>query len=84
MPVVRALVASGAIVSVDTRHADVAKICARLGASIINDVEGFTSPAMIQVAADTNCGCIVMHWDKGGLGTRPPRRQVQLDDARPP
>ena len=83
VPVVRALVASGAIVSVDTRHADVAKICARLGASIINDVEGFTSPAMIQVAADTNCGCVVMHWDKGGLGTRLPRRQVQLDDARP-
>ena len=76
VPVVRALVASGAIVSVDTRHADVAKICARLGASIINDVEGFTSPAMIQVAADTNCGCIVMHWDKGGLGTRPPRRRL--------
>lgn len=83
VPVVRALVASGAVVSVDTRHADVAKMCMRLGASIVNDVEGFTDPAMMKVAADTNCGCVVMHWDKGGLGTRPPRRQVQLDDSRP-
>jgi len=57
-------------------------MCMRLGASIVNDVEGFiTDPAMMKVAADTNCGCVVMHWDKGGLGTRPPRRQVQLDDS---
>lgn len=83
VPVVRGLVAAGAVVSVDTRHADVAKMCVRLGASIINDVTGFTDPAMIEVAAQTNCGCVVMHWDQGGLGTRAPRKEVQLDDARP-
>ena len=89
VPVVRGLVAEGAVVSVDTRHAEVARMCARLGAAIINDVTGFTDPAMAQVAAETDCGCLVMHWDKDGLGTRPAggapatRKQVQLDDSRP-
>lgn len=86
VPVVRALVAEGAVVSVDTRHADVAKICVRLGAAIINDVTGFTDPKMVEVAAESDCGCLVMHWDKAGLGTRqsaPTRKEVQLDDSRP-
>ena len=83
VPVVRGLVAEGAVVSIDTRHADVAKMCVRLGASIVNDVTGFTDPEMVQVAAETDCGCIVMHWDQGGLGTRPARREVLLDDSRP-
>ena len=86
VPVVRALVAEGAVVSVDTRHADVAKICVRLGAAIINDVTGFTDPKMVEVAAESDCGCLVMHWDKTGLGTRqsaPTRKEVQLDDSRP-
>lgn len=83
VPVVRALVAEGAVVSVDTRHADVARMCVRLGAAIVNDVTGFTDPEMVQVAADTDCGCIVMHWSKDSLATRPPRRQVLLDESRP-
>ena len=83
VPVVRALVDAGAVVSVDTRHADVARMCVRLGAAIVNDVSGFTDPKMVEVAADTSCGCIVMHWNRGGLGTRAPRRQVTLDESRP-
>ena len=83
VPVVRALVAEGAVVSVDTRHADVARMCVRLGAAIVNDVTGFTDPEMVQVAADTDCGCIVMHWSKDSLAARPPRRQVLLDESRP-
>ena len=79
----RALVAEGAVVSVDTRHADVARMCVRLGAAIVNDVTGFTDPEMVQVAADTDCGCIVMHWSKDSLAARPPRRQVLLDESRP-
>lgn len=57
--VVRELLAAGAIVSVDTRHAATAKLCARLGVQIINDVTGFTDPAMVDVAAETGCGLIV-------------------------
>ncbi len=83
VPVVRALVEAGAIVSVDTRHADVARMCVRLGAAIVNDVSGFTDSEMVKVAADTTCGCVVMHWDQGGLGTHTPRRQVTLDESRP-
>ena len=87
VPVVRGLVAEGAVVSVDTRHADVAKMCLRLGASIINDVTGFTDPKMVEAAAESDCGCVVMHWDQAGLGTRPAvsatRKEVQLDDSRP-
>lgn len=83
VPVVRALVDAGAIVSIDTRHADVARMCVRLGAAIVNDVTGFTDPDMVSVAADTNCGCVVMHWNREGLGTHAPRRQVLLDESRP-
>ena len=83
VPVVRALVAEGAVVSVDTRHADVARMCVRLGAAIVNDVTGFTDPEMVHVAADTDSGCIVMHWSKDSLAARPPRRQVLLDESRP-
>ncbi|MFZ2756903.1 MAG: dihydropteroate synthase, partial [Atopobiaceae bacterium] len=61
VPVVRDLVAAGAIVSVDTRHPEVARMCVRLGASIVNDVTAFTNPDMVNVAADTRCGCVVMH-----------------------
>lgn len=60
IPVVRALVQRGAIVSVDTRHAAVAKMCLRLGASIINDVSGFTDPAMIEAVVENPCGLVVM------------------------
>ena len=83
VPVVRALVEAGAVVSIDTRHADVARMCVRLGAAIVNDVSGFTDPEMVDVAADTSCGCIIMHWNQGGLGTHAPRRQVLLDESRP-
>lgn len=83
VPVVRALAATGAVVSIDTRHADVARMCVRLGASIVNDVTGFTDPEMVGVAADTSCGCVVTHWNHEGLGTRAPRRQVTLEQSRP-
>ena len=83
VPVIRGILAKAptAIISVDTRHAAVAKICARLGVSILNDVTGFTDPAMVQVAAESDCGCIVMHWNK--LGGPVTRRMVQLDSERP-
>ena len=74
----------GAIVSIDTRHPEVARLCVGLGASIVNDVTGFTDPEMVRVAAESDCGCVVMHWDKDGLGASvPQRRQVVLDESRP-
>ena len=79
VPVVRALVAEGACVSIDTRHPEVARMCVRLGASIINDVTGFTDPAMVEVAAGCDAGCIVMH--AGEVAEHPHRITVTLDSS---
>ena len=48
-------------VSIDTRHAEVARACVKAGASIINDVSGFRDRAMVEVAADCDAGVVVMH-----------------------
>lgn len=68
LPVVRALAAEGVCVSIDTRHAAVARACLDAGAAIVNDVSGFRDPAMVQVAAASDCGCVVMHM-QGEPGT---------------
>ena len=59
--VVRALAEEGVCVSIDTRHAEVARACVEAGASIINDVSGFRDPAMVEVAASCDAGCVIMH-----------------------
>ncbi|ACV21274.1 Dihydropteroate synthase [Slackia heliotrinireducens] len=66
--VVRALVDLGYCVSIDTRHADVARACVQAGAAIINDVSGFRDPAMVEVAASCDAGLVVMHM-QGEPGT---------------
>jgi dihydropteroate synthase len=48
-------------VSIDTRHAEVAKACVDAGASIINDVSGFRERKMVEVAAGCDAGVVVMH-----------------------
>ncbi len=83
LPVVSALAQEGAIVSINTRHVEVAEACLEAGASIINDVTGFSNPKMVQLAAETDCGLVVMFWNKEGLGTHATRRSVQLDVNRP-
>lgn len=61
VPVIEALagdvVAAGARLSVDTRHAEVARTAVAAGATIVNDV----SASLEQVAADTGAGWIAMH-----------------------
>ena len=61
LDVVRALAAEGVCVSIDTRHASVARAAVQAGASIINDVTGFTDPAMVNVAKECDAGLVVMH-----------------------
>ena len=55
--------AGGAVVpvSIDTRHAQVARACVEAGASIINDVSGFRDETMVEAAAGCDAGLIVMH-----------------------
>lgn len=59
--VVRTLAGEGLCVSIDTRHAEVARACLDAGAAIVNDVSGFTDPQMVDVVADSDCGLVVMH-----------------------
>ena len=61
IPVVRALAEQGICVSVDTRHAPVAKAALKAGASILNDISGFRDPAMVRVACECDAGLVVMH-----------------------
>lgn len=46
--------------SLDTRHADVAAKGLAMGASVINDVTGFSDPAMMDLVKHSRCGLIAM------------------------
>jgi dihydropteroate synthase len=48
-------------ISVDTYKSEVARAALAVGATVINDVTGFRDSAMIQLAAETRAGCVVMH-----------------------
>jgi len=63
LPVVQQLAKSTSVpISVDTSKAIVARACLDAGAVIINDVTGLTGdPAMVEVAARSSAGLIVMH-----------------------
>lgn len=61
LPVVTGLVDGGAIVSIDTTKAAVARRCIDAGAHIVNDVSALSDPAMAGVCADGDVGLIVMH-----------------------
>ncbi len=74
--VVEALCERGAIVSIDTRHIEVARTSVELGAAIINDVTGFTDPQMVELAAESGCGVIVVHWNRKTATNA--RKSVQL------
>ncbi|MDR0308598.1 MAG: dihydropteroate synthase [Coriobacteriales bacterium] len=61
LPVLRTLVEERTVVSVDTRHASVAKACIEHGAAIINDVSGFRDQAMVDTLVQSSAGCVIMH-----------------------
>ncbi|MFT8808068.1 dihydropteroate synthase [Gluconobacter sp.] len=61
-PVVGTLVEEGAVVSVDTTKAFVAKRALQAGAAVINDVWGLQAdPEMASVVADSDAMVVVMH-----------------------
>ena len=49
------------LISIDTRHAEVAAAALDAGADIINDISALTDPAMMQLCAERPCGIIIMH-----------------------
>ncbi|MFF7359824.1 dihydropteroate synthase [Streptomyces sp. NPDC008125] len=63
VPVVRGLVAEGAVVSVDTMRARVAEQAVAAGGVLVNDVSGgLADPDMVRVVAGTGAPFVVMHW----------------------
>lgn len=62
LPVVTELCrCSDAVISVDTRHAAVARAVLEAGADVINDVSGLQDEGMAELCAEARCGVVVMH-----------------------
>ena len=61
IPVVRGLVAAGAVVSIDTAKAEVAAAALRAGAVVVNDVTALGDPAMAKVVAAAGAGLVLLH-----------------------
>ncbi len=63
VPVVEALAAEGAVVSVDTMRAEVAAAALAVGARVVNDVSGgLADPEILEVVADSGATYVAMHW----------------------
>jgi len=63
VPVVSALAAEGAVVSVDTMRAEVAEQAVRAGARLVNDVSGGQAdPDMLSTVAGMGVPYVCMHW----------------------
>ena len=80
-PVLSALAAAlpGIPLSLDTRHAAVAVRGLAAGAVVINDVTGFSDPAMLNLARTAPCGLIAMRSRRKGEGFQMP----PYDDPTP-
>jgi len=61
LPVISGLAALGAVVSVDTRHAEVMEPAVAAGAKIINDINGLCAPGALEAAARSGAAVVVMH-----------------------
>ncbi|HEY4382372.1 MAG TPA: dihydropteroate synthase, partial [Acidobacteriaceae bacterium] len=64
LPVLQAVLAArpGTIVSIDTFHAETARLAVESGAEIVNDVSAHLwDPAMSTTCAALRCGAILMH-----------------------
>lgn len=61
LPVVKELASSGVPLSVDTYKPAVMQEVLAAGASMINDITGFTNPDSVAAVAHSNCGICIMH-----------------------
>lgn len=52
---------TGALISVDTQKAEVARAAMAAGAAMINDISALADPAMAKTAAQTGAGLVLMH-----------------------
>ncbi|MBH34780.1 MAG: dihydropteroate synthase [Euryarchaeota archaeon] len=63
LPVIKGLRAArpDGLISIDTRHADVAHAALEAGADMVNDVSGLRTPAMVDLVLSTGCAVCIMH-----------------------
>jgi len=78
LPVIERLGDLDAMVSVDTRKAEVARAALEAGADILNDVSGLEDPEMRLVAADHDVPVVVMHSIETPVD---PETVVEYDDV---
>ena len=66
------------LISIDTRHAEVALAALEAGADMVNDVSGLREPAMMDLVLRTGCAVCIMHMqgEPGSMQTNP-----QYDDV---
>jgi dihydropteroate synthase len=80
IPVIEALVAAGAVVSIDTRHAAIMRAAVAAGAAILNDVGALAGEHSLDTAAKLDVPVVLMH------GTADPAKAVDprtmQDDPR--
>jgi dihydropteroate synthase len=69
VPVVSALAAEGAVVSVDTYKPEVARAAVAAGAAMVNDVSGLRDLGIADVCASSGAALIVMHTRVAPKGT---------------
>jgi dihydropteroate synthase len=61
VPVVAALAGTGAVISVDTFHPEVARRAIEAGAHVINDTTGIHDPTLAEVVAASDATLVVTH-----------------------
>ncbi len=61
VPLIERIADLGALISVDTYKAEVARGAIEAGAAIVNDVSGLRDPAVADVCAETGAGLVIMH-----------------------
>jgi dihydropteroate synthase len=63
VPVIEELAREGAVLSVDTMRAEVAREAVAAGAAVVNDVSGgLADPAILRVVAERDAAYVAMHW----------------------
>lgn len=79
-PVVQALAAAGALLSIDTYHAATAARCLALGAAVINDVSALRGdPALAAVVREHQAVLVMMHAKDGPLPHATDRPRLYRD-----
>ncbi len=82
IPVIEGLASCGAVLSIDTRHADVMRQAIEAGAQVINDVTALAGdPTSLATAAQLGCPVVLMHMqgEPGNMQANPHYEDAPAD-----